>query len=449
MDGVTMKAGVGRADIVFTDEMFPNLGENYTHVHDNPTVQVLLLEAGEKFIIAAFSLVSVCYPQKVRTEIAKIAGVDEDHVIVHGKHVLSTPHIGGRGGKEPTAADMIERGKHMAHVTLAAEEAEQYCKRDSLLAGAVLEAAKKAAELASENVQPAKIGFGLGYSETNVNRVVYTNKGWWQGNNSDGVTDRTVPVIRFDNMDDEPIAILFNCNTAPGVLENSFLSDGRRPVSGDIAGAAEHFIDGQYGKKAVSIYTTGATGDQWQALRALFESIDRCGSQTVTDLHEEGFLFVDILGKRLGQQVVKTAEDIKTAVFPGAIHLDFFKHSYPAQKVTVSENAGATTECKFIPNGEADAGYAIMQIGDIAIIFIGVEIGVRSYAEIKSQSPFAHTFVIEFSNVGAGGGYMVERDLYEKMAYQSRKSRYAAGTAELFCDDIIKSLKEVRARYEM
>lgn len=449
MGNITMKVGVGCADIVFTDEMFPNIGENYTHVHDNPTVQVLLLEAGEKFIIAAFSLVSVCYPAKVKAEIAKIAGVDEDHIIIYAKHVLSTPHIGGRGNAASTVADIIERAKHMAHVDLTADEAEQYWKRDNLLADAVLEAAKKAAAIASENIQPAKIGFGLGYSEINVNRVVYTNKGWWQGHNPAGITDRTIPVIRFDNTEGKPIAILFSCNTAPGVLENSFLSDGRRPVSGDIAGAAEHFIDSQYDHKVVSIYMTGATGDQWQALRALFENIDRYGNQTITDLHETGFVFVDILGKRLGQQVVQTAESIKTAALPGAIHVDAFKHTYPAQMVTVSENAGATTDCKFIPNGETTAGYAILQIGDIAIVFIGVEMGVRSYEEIKSKSPFAHTFVVEFSNVGSGGGYMVEHDLYDKMAYQSRKSRFAAGTAELFRENIIKSLMEVKAKYEV
>lgn len=448
MKNNTMKVGVGRADILFTDEMFPNIGEKYTHVHDNPMVQVLVIDAGEKFAIAAFSLVSVSYSSKIKAEIAKIVDVSEDNVIIHGKHVLATPHIGGRGDKEPTIEDMIEKGKHLTNVTLTVEEAGEYCKRDRMLSGAVLEAARKAAQFAADNIQPAKIGFGLGYSETNVNRVVYTDKGWWQGNNPDGVTDRTVPVVRFDNMDGEPIAILFNCNTAPGVLENSFLTDGTRAVSGDIAGAAEHFIDGEYGDKVVSIYTTGATGDQWQVLRARFDTVGRNGNQTVTDLHEAGFLFADILGKRLGQQVVKTAESIETTEFSGEIHMDLFQHTYPAQKVTVSENAGATTDCQFIPNGETTSSYAIMRIGDIAIVFIGVEIGVRSYAEIKKKSPFDHTFVIEFASAGRGGGYMVEKDLYDKMSYQSRKSRYAAGSAEMFRENIIQSLKEVKEKYE-
>ena len=40
---------------------------------------------------------------------------------------------------------------------------------------------------------------------------------------------------------------------------------------------------------------------------------------------------------------------------------------------------------------------------------------------------------------------MVEQDLYEKMSYQSRKSRFAAGAAERFREDLIGFLKEIYA----
>lgn len=437
--------GAAKAEIKFTNEMLPNVGEEYTHIHDNPYVQVLILETGERFVFAAFGLVMVSGTSTLKANLAKICGVDESHVIVHGKHVLSTPHTGSRPGEDGIAG-MIKRAKMMGHKVINEEEAAVYLEHDNMLCAAIVEAANEAAEAAVKNVQPAKVGFGLGYSETNINRVVYTNKGWWQGNNPDGVTDRTVPVLRFDNLSGEPIAILFNCNTAPGSLENSFFADGRRAISGDIAGVSEKFIESEY-ENAVSLWTTGATGDQWQALRALFETVDRNGNQVITDLGEQGFILVDILGKRLGQQVVKTVDSIETAELGTDIHFDVFKGTYPAQRVSVRENAGATTECEYIPDGEADAGYAIMQIGDVAIVFCGVEMGVRSYAEIKNNSPFDHTFVVEFTSIGPGGGYMVERDLYEKMCYQSRKSSYAAGTAELFRADIIKSLNEVKAKY--
>ena len=439
----TLYVGVGKADILFTDDMFPNLGENYTHIHDLPQIQVLYLRSVQPFVLVACGLVLVSNSRQIRHEVAELFGVDESHVMIHAKHVLSTPHYGSREGAV-TIESIMERARHMAHKELTLEEAETYLRRENLMNEAVLTAAISAAIAARDCIQPARIGIGRGYSEVNINRVIRTNKGWWQGANPDGITDRTVPVLRFDREDGTPLAILFNVNTAPGTLENSFLSDGRRPVSGDIASAAERYVDAEF-KGAVSIYTTGATGDRWQTLRALFDTVDRNGNQTVTDLHEAGLLLMELSGKRLGQQIMKTAASIETHGLNSPLRLTYFEHNYPAQRVSVRENAGATTECEFFPDGETPAGYAILELDSTAVIFCDVEMGIRSYRNIKLCSPFMDTFLVEFSSVGSGGGYMVEQDLYEKMCYQSRKSRYAAGSAEIFCDNILNSLNKLKS----
>lgn len=431
-----LKVGVGKATIHYTEEMFPNFRENYTHVHDDSYVQVLIVEAGIRFALVACGTVMVPEGREIKVKLAELLDIAPENLILHGKHVLSAPHC-----DRMSVEQFIHRAEHMMHKTVSREEAEVFVYRDHLMVDAVHHAIMEAAKVASQNMKEAKMGFALGYSEANVNRVVYTNKGWWQGNNPEGVTDRTLPVLRFDDMEGNPIAILFNCNTAPGVLENSFLSDGRRAVSGDMAASAERFIDAAY-ENVVSIYTTGATGDQWQAQRALFDFVDRKGNQTVTDLHEQGFLLVDMLGTRLGEQVVRAADGIVTKPFAGTASLHNFVFRYPGQLVSVWENAGATTDCQFVVDGEREAGLTILAMGDLAIMFCGVEMGVRTYAAIKKRSPFAHTFLLEFANQ-QGGGYMVEQDLYEKMCYQSRKSRFAAGAAEKFREDIIQSLHAV------
>ena len=323
-------------------------------------------------------------------------------------------------------------------------EAKKYVERDNLLTDAVFTSIYEAAKIANDSIREAKFGFALGNTDVNVNRVVYTDKGWWQGHNPNGATDRSMPVLRFDDVAGNPIAILFNCNTAPGVLENSFLSDGRRAASGDIAAVAEKFVEESYGGNTVAIYTTGATGDQWQSLRALFDTVNRKGEQTVIDLHEQGFLLIDILGTRLGEQVVCTSESIHTEKCNVKINLNGTVFSYPGQRATVREDVGAVAECQFIPDEDRDAGVTVLQLNDIAIVFCGVEMGVRTYKSIKASSPFKNTFVVEFANE-VGGGYMVEQDLYEKMSYQSRKSRFAAGAAERFREDLIGFLKEIYA----
>lgn len=432
----TLKVGAGKSAIKYTSDMFPNFRENYTHVHDDSYTQVLIMESDFKYVFVACGTVMVPEVQEVKNTLSGMLGVSIQNIIVHGKHVLSAPHCG-----RSTVERFMEHAAHFGK-SLSIEEAEIYVTRDNMLTDAVHESIYQAAKIANESIREARIGFVCGYTDVNVNRVVHTDKGWWQGHNPDGVTDRTLPVLRFDDMDGTPIAILFNCNTAPGVLENSFLSDGRRAASGDLAAAAEKFVEDAYGGETVAIYTTGATGDQWQSLRSLFDRVGKNGKQTTTDLREQGFLLVDILGTRLGEQVVRMAEQITTDAAEKKISLNSVIFKYPGQRATVREDAGAVTECQFLPDGEREAGVSVLRIGDLAIVFCGVEMGVRTYNAVKLASPFKNTFVVEFANE-AGGGYMVEQDLYEKMSYQSRKSRFAAGAAERFKDDVIKFLNEI------
>lgn len=430
-----LRAGAGRAVMGFTPEMFPNFRENYTHVHDESYCQVLLLEAGESVAFVACGTVIVTVATEMKERVAAVLGIPAERVVVHAKHVLSMPHSG-----HPGAEDFIQRAANMGK-TISAEEAKGYALRENAMTEAMMVAAEKAARAAKETLQPVTMGFGLGYSEVNVNRVVHTDKGWWQGHNPDGITDRTVPVLRFNGENGKPLAILFNCNTAPGVLENSVLSDGSRAASGDMAAAAERWLDERY-PGCVSIYTTGATGDQWQSLRALFDTLDAKGHQTVTDLHEQGFVLAEMLGQRLAEQVMKTAESMETKPFDGCLTFQSALFTYPGQKVSAHESAGATTDCEFIPDGQRSTGIHILSLGDIAMVCCGVEIGVRTYAKIKEGSPYANTFVVEFANQSAkGGGYMVERDLYEKMTYQSRKSVFAAGAAERLAEDVVEALR--------
>ena len=437
MDDNIFKVGAGRAVINYTQDMFPNFRERYTHVHDDSYVQVLIIERERRYALAVCGTVIVSVTEEIKEELSKLLNVPHENIVVAAKHVLSSPHSGRAGAEK-----FLSRAEK-AGMPISMEEAEEYARRDSLLSQALIDAAVQAAGAALAGLAPAYMGVGFGYSEVNVNRVVRTANGWWQGCNPSGITDRTVPVLRFDSMDGRPIAVLFACNTAPGVLENSYLSDGRRAVSGDMAAAAERYIDSVL-SGAVAIYAAGATADQWTSLRAMLDTMDDKLNQTVTDLHENGFVLAEILGKRLGEQVVKTASAIRTSDVSGPVSLHSFLMNYPGQKVSVPASAGAATECGYAPDGERSSGIYILRLGGTAVVFCGVEIGVRTYGLIKDASPFENTIVVEFANSrGSGSGYMAERDMYEMMTYQSRKSSFAAGSAEKFTDDVIAALKRV------
>lgn len=138
-------------------------------------------------------------------------------------------------------------------------------------------AVREACKTAMESKRRATFGYAEGQTTINVNRCYKTAKGWQQISNWHGNTDHTLPVMRFDDEQGNPIAILYVANTAAGMLENAMNStkkyaDGTtgktRQVSCDIAGLSSRYIEKYYGNGCVALYFCGCTGDQWCETRA-------------------------------------------------------------------------------------------------------------------------------------------------------------------------------------
>lgn len=431
--GKMLQAGAGKAPIKYTMDMLPTLGENYNAIHDLPYINVLLLEADEKIALITVDVVMLEIKQQMSVRAAEILGIPEEKILIQATHVLATPHFKRWASVEEWKNDFMHRKHPVSDI-----QAVRYMQGENAMTDAHMEALETACQMAAARLEPVKIGIGTAQAKVNVNRVVETKDGWWQGVNQDGLTDHSVPVILFDDLAGNPKVILFNCNVAPGCMEFSETNGGRM-VSGDLSGAAKTFIDSQY-DEAVSIYTTGVTGDQWQALRARKDYIDRDGNQRIEDLQEAGFILVDILATRLGEQVIKTADAIVTEEKETRLALDSYEFSYDGQKVSAPEYLGPTRDCTYTVEGKVKGEIKILQINDTAIIACGVEMGMETWHEIKKRSPYKNTFLMEFTT--EGGGYMPEEIFYDRMSYQSRKSRYAKGSAEKMREDIIEALNK-------
>ncbi len=430
-----LKAGAGKCAIRYTAEMLPTYGENYTSIHDLPSVQALVLESGgEKAALVAVNVVMLDDRSEIARHAAEILNVPEEKVIVHITHVLATPHF----GRWNSAEQWMGRHPECGNV----EEARRYMERENSIYQAHMDAVEAACRRAADSVRPAKLAIGTVYAEIKVNRVVHPDQGWWQGVNWGGETDRNVHVLRIDGEDGEGIAVLYNCNVAPGCMEFSE-TNGGRAVSGDLANASQRITEALLDSRAVAIYTTGATGDQWQALRARLDYITPGGTQVVTDLHEQGFVLMEVLATRLGEKVAQTASNLTPMDFDSKMALCSKRFAYEGQRVTGADFRRPAKKCVYEPADTVDAELSILTLGDIAIVCCGVELNVSSLRKIREGSPYKYTFLLEFA--AGGGGYLPESDFYDKVTFQSLKSRYAKGTEELLVGDIISTLKEQHA----
>ncbi len=417
-----LKVGAATQEILFPQEMFPMPpSEKYSGVHDNPLLHVVIFEHQETFVFLAIDLCDLGDKKAIRRVLTQELGIPEERQVIHSSHTLASPHC--RRNEEATTPGLKGKNDLMVHC--------------------ILEAVRLAAKTAKATLQPAKCGFGMGYTAINVNRDVETDAGWWMGVNDEGPTDHSMPVIRIDDVSGNPIVIFYVPNCAASSQQECFLSDGSRLVSGDIASASSRIIEKAYGGKTVAIYCTGVSGDQWQYLRSQHSIVGPDGKLIVTDLKEAIYPITELLAGRLAQSVFKAVNAIECKEFDGNIELSERSYDYPGHTPDRGENEGPVREMNFLPAPDAHMTASVLKLGkDTAVLCIGVEVTVDFLQYIRSASPFKHTIVLEFAATGMG--YLVEKKYYDRFMYQSRKSPYAMGSGERFRVDMLDLLNAAK-----
>ena len=420
----TLNAGAGEAEILFPEELFPTPGENYTGVHDNPYAHAICMEQENDgrdaiFVILTLDLVNYSDPGELRRLAVEKTGAEEKNILIHCNHTLSTPH----GAMHKTSpSDELYDQKYRETIKIAAGEA--------------LRAAKA-------SIRPAKIGFGTAFSYVNVSRIAELKDGVWQGTNEGGLSDHTIPVICLsDNSEQKPIAILYAVNMAAGVLEGSLSSDGGRLVSADIAGASSHYLREIF-PGAVCAYCIGASGDQWQALRAVTDYLAADGTIHSEDRHEDGFVYCDGLGRRLASSITEAVRHLQAGSAESLIRMQTWDFVYDGQKELGRDFRFMQpgTDIVFEHAEDVHSDVSIMTIGNIAVVAAHAEIDVQTLMNIRTAVNGKNIFFMEFTN--GDGGYMTEKYIYDACGYQCRKSRFYRGSAEKFEQNVIGCLKEI------
>lgn len=442
---MTLLAGAGKAFIDFPEEAFPTYREDYVGVHDLPHARVLILEDTQRFVIVNLEIVNI-FPD-TREKLVEIlyeeTGVQPENIWFHNAHVLSTPHAwkvhfdpskrpkdvpGGPGGMKPRTS--------------------QQQKSVELVSEAICRAVRTAASMAAKNMRPAKVGSGQGYCLGNVNRNLETHEGWWVSCNDEGPADHHIPILRVDDMSGEPIAILFGFHAQPAVLDMVFLEGGGRLVSGDIAGYSTEFIEDEY-PGAVAMYFTGAGGDGSPIFRGDYFLVGRNGRRINKNIHEKAYLLAELLGERIGQQVVMAADRIRTDALCTRIHIKEIKCGLPAKKRADGPPArpdGPVRTMDLSADGTIDIPISAMCIGDMGFVGLIPEIGQTTEIYIKEHSPFKTTMVSTFTNSGPKesglGKYLGEAQYYDKVTFQAINSLFAKGAAEIAAETAIALLKD-------
>jgi hypothetical protein len=290
------------------------------------------------------------------------------------------------------------------------------------------DAAVDAVRRAKAQLQPARVGIGTARAYVNVNRDESSpERGLWLGFNDQGPSDKTVTVLRFDDLTGKPIAFWINYAVHAVVMGSE-----NYQVTGDIAGATSRFVEQHYlgndkprsdggprvrlrpeertsGEGMVAVWTSGAAGDQ----------------NPVSMASGEDFSLVDALGKVLGEAVLRAAANVETRTDVSI---------RGAQKVVtcpgrrVEPGPTPRGEYKFNDADPVNIRLTLLTISDIALAGVSGEVFTAIAQRLQREMPIPGTVMVAHTN--GSSGYIPSDAAFDPIGYEVTASRLKPGCAE-------------------
>jgi hypothetical protein len=303
---------------------------------------------------------------------------------------------------------------------------------------------------AKARLQPARVGFGTGFSYLNVNRdaIDPETRLWTQAANLDGPSDKTVAVLKFETPEGEPIAVYMTYAMHP---VNGFLTG---LISADFAGAASRYVEQAYDDKVVAVLAQGASGDQNPLyLRAGTNALaSRSGvpitgnvltREKVEAPIREGKVqagpldpkvrdtlerVMDSEGVLLGEEVIRVMTNTKQTDAAPRISAAQNTITCPGRRRTDSGREGAPGT--YVDGDPVNIRLGALRIGDVALASVDAEIYSLIGRELKERSPVADTLVVTLANGMANSGYIPNDGAFGAYTFQVLSSRLKPGCAE-------------------
>jgi hypothetical protein len=392
----------------------------------------------------------------IRT-VSSLTGIPTENIRLSYTHTHSGPNV--------YRLDVIRHGLDMVLQYL-----EELPHR---IAGAVWQA--------QQEMRPVRFAAGAGVCEINVNRRVKLADGRIVvGKNSSGPADPTVRVIRFDDLDENPVATVvhYACHpTIVGWQTQHFTPDYpgvvRQVVEREVGGRCL-FLQGAAGDLGPIL---GFTGDLrvyrrlggWLGLEAAKVSL-----RMETRPRRE--LLVDVQGsgapiavyqrelKETDQPVLRVCNrtlELPLKRFQPLAELeaeleetlrvrDHLRAAGKAEEEIRQATALATqAEDRVLDariyEGKTHIDWPLqgMRIGPIALLSTPGEPFIELNRRIVASSPFAHTLFSGYSN--GGFGYLPNRESFEEGGFEVETTPFAPGAGERLVDESLKLLAELAA----
>jgi neutral ceramidase len=419
-DAAWLKAGAARVDVTPAESALP---QGFEGVLDRIYSRAIVLDDGAA-LAALVSVDAGGIPEPVWQDVAKRLeaelGIPAANVLLTATHTHSAPRQG---------------------------------------VGAYTDKIVESVRLAKARLVEARIGYGTGVSFINVNRNIIdpVTRRWWEGPNYDGPSDKTVAVIKFENLAGEPIAVYYNYAMHAVAVGQSDL------VSGDAPGTASKYVEDSFDGKLVALWSSGAAGDQnpiyFQQTYDLREirikeyasrgidisnamppggqGLNKSDPAVIRLMNQQKQMILS-MGQFLGEEVLHVMRGMDRMATNATIVGQYTTVSCPGRERTNEGRAGYPGEYKDAEPVEIRLG--LLSVGDIMIGAVNAEVFNPIATRLKRESPHARTMLATLTNGAARSGYIPHDAAFGQYTFEVLSSRLKPGCAETAIVDGILGL---------
>lgn len=389
-------------------------------------------ESGKTVLLISQDLINSYWHMEARAAISDATGLPTEQIIVAGTHTHSA--------------------------------ADQMSQHENILAWKpmYLQQTVAAAKAALEDRSVASIS--VGYTKTdrlNFVRHYLLSDGSYGGDNFGDFKNNTIvdhaesndphmQVIRFIREGKQDI-VMVNWQAHPTLTGGV----DKKDMSSDFIGSTREYVEAATG--ALFIYFTGAAGNHNAKSRIKEE-------MRTMDNKEFGRLLGNYVLEALQNMQKVTASNIQTkqCIFEGKINhtmedkleqakevSELYKATDRATGNALARSYGFTSvyhasavvrQSKLGETGVLELN--ALSIGDISFVTIPNEVFAAQGVRMKTESPFATTFVISCCN--GSNSYLPTNKAYDYGCYESYTGKFARGTGDQVADTLVSMLKEMK-----
>jgi hypothetical protein len=390
---ITPPAGEFPFPLVFSGGIMPQ----YVGVHDPLYARALVLDDGATQVaLVIVDVTEIPRSAEFRRAVAQAVAIPEANLILAASHTHSEPTMYYYENPAPIppppagAVPTLGGPRFPLTPEQAAKQDAQWVKE----LRRVIDGAAEAARQAKAQLKPATVAFARGEAYVN-----HRSKGP-ASYAAEDAGDKSLDVVRFVGTDGTAIAQLVDYGVPGTVLLHNVTRDSGAEVSGDILGTAAQLIEKQPGNKAVTLFASGADGDESPIFSSRPPTV---GKLPPVSEGAAAWGVLDVLGGTLANSVLGVVNRMPPGSGSVKLSARAMTVSCPTEKKMIDR---ATGTASVVDGPPAQIPLSVIRIGDIAVAGVGANLGTPIGAHLRAASPLPQTTLV---TVLAGSvGYVLD-----------------------------------------